>query len=111
VASAPTEVAIGRPADPPSQEALDALRKAISSTGADSVHWFWVSVAGDPPHLGLGVEPGSEAVANAVAKAVQQAWKRHSPSNQAVDVFRLGDERLDQAIFHMGTMLWSRAER
>ena len=104
----PTPIEIGKPAHPPTQDALLALKEAVSSSGAELVYWFWVSISGDPPHLGLGVAPNDDRVVSAIGTAVEGVWKRLSPSNHVVDILRLGDRSLDEAIFREGALLYSR---
>jgi hypothetical protein len=105
----PTEIRIGKPAERPSQDALDALQKAVSSSGAELVYWFWVSISGDRPHLRLGVAPNDDAVVGAVGSAVEPVWNRFSPANQVFDILRLGDPSLDEAILGQGELLFRRS--
>lgn len=105
----PTPVCIGKPANPPTDEALGALRIAVSGAGADVVYWFWPSVSGDQPHLGLAVAPDDDAVVAAIGEAAERVWSRFSPSNQAIDVLRLGGSSLDATILKEGQLLCQRA--
>jgi hypothetical protein len=105
----PTPIEIGKPATPPSQEALDLIRQAISSTGAITVYWFWVSIAGDQPHLGLGVAPADDEIISRIGRAVEPLWKQHSPDNPAFDILRLGNPPMDSLIIEHGHLLYARA--
>ena len=89
----PTSIQIGRPKNPPSPEALRQMREAVASLGATSIYWFWVSVDGDRPHLGLAVSPPE--VVSSIGRALEPIWQEHSPHNSKLDVFRLGDAKLD----------------
>ena len=89
----PTSIQVGRPKNPPSTETLAQMREAVASLGATSIYWFWVSVDGDRPHLGLAVSPPE--VASSIGRAVEPIWQAHSPQNSKLDVFRLGNAKLD----------------
>jgi hypothetical protein len=89
----PTSIQVGRPKNPPSPEALRQMREAVASLGATSIYWFWVSVDGDRPHLGLAVSPPE--VVSSIGRALEPIWQEHSPHNAKLDVFRLGDAKLD----------------
>lgn len=89
----PTSIQVGRPKNPPSPETLRRMREAVANLGATAIYWFWVSVDGDRPHLGLAVSPAE--VASSIGRAVEPIWQEHSPQNAKLDVFRLGDAKLD----------------
>jgi len=91
----PTPIQIGKPASPPTAEGLAAIRTALVGTGATTVYWFWVSISGDVPHLGLAVAPADNAVISRVCQAVEPLWKMHSPSNPVFDILRLRDSAID----------------
>ena len=107
----PTPIKIGKPASPPTQEALDAIRQAISSTGATTVYWFWMSLEGDQPHLGLGVAPSEEEIVARIGRAVEPLWRKYSPHNSVCDILRLGDPALDSLIIEHGYLLYSEAQQ
>lgn len=104
----PTEIEIGTPASPPSEEALDEIRTAISGSGATTVYWFWVSVDGDAPHFGLAVAPADGEIISRVGGALDPLWQKHSPDNPAFDILRLGDPQLDHLITKRGKLLYGR---
>jgi hypothetical protein len=104
----PTSIQIGKPASPPTDAALAALREAVASSGATTVYWFWCSIAGDRPHLGLGVAPADDDVITRVGRAVEPVWKQHSPHNPLFDVLRLGSST-DATIFAQGQVLYQSA--
>jgi hypothetical protein len=106
----PTPLQIGKPATPPSAAALDEIRAAVSKTGATLVYWFWVSVSGDQPHLGLAVAPSDPGLSDRVVEVVGPIWKVHSPDNWVCDVFRLGEAELDAVIFSEGELLFSSSQ-
>jgi hypothetical protein len=101
----PTTIRIGRPASPPKAEALAAIRKALMDTGATTVYWFWVSISGDAPHLGLAVAPDDDAVVSRVGRAVEPLWRMHSPDNPSFDILRLGDPKIDPLVAELGELL------
>jgi hypothetical protein len=103
----PTPIQIGKPATPPSAAALDAMRLAAAETGATLVYWFWVSVSGDQPHLGLAVAPNDPELADRVANAISSIWKSYSTDNGLCDVFRLGETEIDSIILSEGELLFS----
>lgn len=105
-ATEPMSVQIGKPATPLPIAALDEMRVAISNTGATLVYWFWVSVAGDPPHLGLAVAPNDPALSDRVALVVGEIWKTYSPDNWMCDVFRFGSTGFDETILKEGELLF-----
>jgi len=102
----PQPIEIGMPAVPPSDAALAAMRAALSATGATTVYWFWVSINGDAPHLGLAVAPPNQVVISSVGSAIEPVWRRHSPQNPAFDVLRFGDPELDLAIKRRARLLY-----
>jgi hypothetical protein len=101
----PTPIEIGRPATPPLPEALSALRAAVASTGASSIYWFWVSIGGDRPHLGLAVSPTNQDIIDNVGRAVEPVWRRFSIENPLFDILRFGDPDLDPVILEQGQIL------
>ena len=102
----PTPIEIGKPATPPSDEAIAALRTAVAAAGATRILWFWVSIDGDRPHLGLAVAPADDAIAARVGSAVEPLWQQHSPANPVFDVLRLGDPEIDRLIAQHGQVLY-----
>lgn len=106
-----TPIQIGKPASRPSSEALEAMRQAVSSTGATTVYWFWVSIGGDQPHLGLAVAPAADEVVTRVGCAVEPLWKKYSPSNSVFDVLRMGDPKIDPLIIEHGELLHTAVTR
>jgi hypothetical protein len=100
------QVQIGKPASPPSVAALDEIRLAVSKTGVTLVYWFWVSVSGDQPHLGLAVAPNDPGLSDRVAEVVASIWKIYSPDNWQCDVFRLGENGIDEVIYREGELLY-----
>jgi hypothetical protein len=84
---------------------LEAMRQGVSSAGATTVYWFWVSIGGDRPHLGLAVAPAIDEVISRVGRAIEPLWKRVSPSNSLFDILRLGDPRIDPLIIQHGELL------
>ena len=107
VAESPTLIDIGRPETPPSVDALRAIENAIAGCGATKVYWFWISVDGDPPHLGLAVLPNDNAVVEAIGSAVEPIWRSFSPGNPRLDILRLGDPNIDSFIVDCGEQLRS----
>lgn len=107
----PTPIQIGRPEYPPTPEVLGLLKEAVASSGAEEVYWFWVSISGDQPHLGLGVAPDDDEVVSAIGKAVERLWTEYSPSNPVFDILRLGDASLDKTIRHDGALLFRRSAK
>ena len=105
----PTPIEIGRPASPPSSGALSAIRAALVGTGATTVYWFWVSISGDAPHLGLAVSPPDDTVVSRVGRAVEPLWKMHSPGNPLFDILRLGNPRIDPLVRELGELLYGSA--
>ena len=105
-ATEPLSIEIGRPAIRPSPDALSALRDAVSDTGATLVYWFWVSVAGDPPHLGLAVAPNDPEIEARVGRKVEPIWTAYSPKNSMCDIFRLGEHGVDIVILKEGELLF-----
>jgi len=101
----PTEIEIGAPATPPTIEALAALRTAVSGTGATTVYWFWMSLSGDQPHLGLAVSPADDEVISRVGRAVEALWKAYSPDDPRFDILRLGDAKIDRLVITHGQLL------
>jgi hypothetical protein len=101
----PTPIQIGKPASRPSDEALAAIRQAVATTGVTSVYWFWISIAGDRPHLGLAVAPPDDEIVSRVGRAIEPIWKQHSPHNTLFDILRLGDPNIDRLIFENGEPL------
>ena len=55
-------IEIGKPTIPPTKEALTTLRNAVASTGITKAYWFWLSLSGDQPHLGLAVAPNDDEI-------------------------------------------------
>lgn len=109
VVTEPTPVQIGRPVHQPPPEFLAALKGTMASSGADEVYWFWVSISGDQPHLGLGVAPDDNDVVSAVGKAVERVWREHLSSTPVFDILRLGGERVDKMIRREGVLLFRRS--
>lgn len=103
-----TPVDIGMPATPILPEFLDALRTAVASTGATTVYWFWMSLAGDRPHLGFAIAPDDNDVAARIGQAVEPLWRRYSPTHSIFDILRLGDPALDRTIMEHGELLYQR---
>ena len=101
----PTPIEIGRPSSPPSMEALEALRNALAGTGATTVYWFWVSIGGDRPHLGLAVAPNDDIIVARVGQAADPVWRLHSPNNSLFDILRLGDPRTDPLVHQFGELI------
>ena len=102
----PTPIAIGMPESPPPAAALDLLKQAVANTGATEVYWFWVSIDGDVPHLGLAVAPDDDAVVSRIGEAVGTRWKQLSRDNPTFDILRLGSP-LDETIRSEGRLLFS----
>jgi len=107
----PTPIEVGMPATPPSVDALAALRDAVASSGATAVYWFWVSINGDVPHLGLAVAPAENAVVSSIGQAVESVWRRYSPDNPVFDILRLGQPDLDLAVKKHGWLLYEDVKR
>jgi hypothetical protein len=106
-ATQPLTIQIGKPANPPSIEALGALRNAIATTGVIKVYWFWVSISGDRPHLGLAVAPNDDEIISRMGKVVEPIWKQYYPSIPQFDILRLGNPELDKTILDQGVLLFS----
>jgi hypothetical protein len=105
-----TPIQIGKPASPPTTEALAAIRSALQGTGASIVYWFWVSISGDRPHLGLAVAPNEEAIVSAVFRAVEPIWAAHSPWNTYFDILPLGQAAgFDRLVLEDGELLYGSA--
>lgn len=102
----PINMEIGIPATPPSDETLEAIRAAISSTRATTVYWFWVSIAGDMPHLGLAVAPADDEIISHVGRAVEPIWRKHSPENPVFDILRLSDPDINRVVKECGQILY-----
>jgi hypothetical protein len=102
----PTPMEIGQPATPPPDEALNEMRVAISNIGATSVYWFWLSLDGDAPHLGLAVAPNDNEVISRIAQALEPVWQKYSPEDSRFDILRLGDPDLDRKIIECGQLLY-----
>ena len=104
VVERPAEVVIGRPARRPPDALLAKMGRRVAACGATSAYWFWMSVGGERPHLGLAVAPDDDAVVAAVGAAVEPLWREASPGNPTFDVLRLGST-LDGAIRAEGEVL------
>jgi hypothetical protein len=104
-ATEPVPLQIGMPVTPPIADALQAIREAVAQSGATEIYWFWVSINGDQPHLGLAISPADDAVAASIGRAVEPLWNRSSPANPVFDIFRLGEPNLDRLILEHGEPL------
>jgi hypothetical protein len=103
----PTQIKIGRPATRPSPATLQALREIAASSGATAVYWFWMSLAGDEPHLGLAVSPDDDTIVKRLGEGLEPLWRRHSPSSPKFDILRLtGETGLTATIRQQGELLW-----
>ena len=97
---------VGMPKSPPSEEVLAALKNAVSTAGAETVYWFWMTLGGDAPHLGLAVSPSDDSVVVRVGRAVDAYFKRFSPDGVVFDILRLGDKNVDPTILAKGRLLY-----
>jgi hypothetical protein len=97
-------IEIGRAAIRPPESLMRELSRRMSDCGATSAYWFWMSVAGDQPHMGLAVAPNDDAVVRHIGEAIEPLWRQFSPDNPIVDILRLGSE-LDTAICTYGDVL------
>lgn len=101
----PLPIEIGAPAQPPSEEILATMRTALMSSGALTVYWFWVSINGDRPHLGLAVAPRNDEVVSRVGRAIEPIWTQYSPDNPLFDILRLDGSETDLTITRHGKLL------
>ncbi len=101
----PTPIEIGKPASRPTAQAIGAIRAVLAGTGTTTVYWFWVSIGGDKPHLGLAVAPNDDGVVGRIGRAVEPVWRVHSPQNPLLDILRLGDPNIDPAVAQFGELL------
>ena len=101
-----TLIQVGKPASPPTEEALAAIRKSLAGTGAARVYWFWMSIERERPHLGLAVDPPDREVLARVSRAVDSIWKRYSPENSIFDVVRLASPVIADLVKEHGVLLY-----
>lgn len=80
----PTDIAIGRPANPPTPECLAEMRAAVADAGPADVTWFWVQIGEGPPHLGIAVHPDSDELRRRIGESIQPIWKRYRPDNPMI---------------------------
>lgn len=97
-------VRIGRAALRPPEALLREMSRQMTDCGATTVYWFWMSVAGDEPHLGLAVAPNDDTVVRKIGEAIEPLWKQFNPDNPIFDILRLGSES-DAAIKNCGELL------
>jgi hypothetical protein len=106
VVTEPTQCQIGKPQHPPSPDVLTDIRAVVSNSGVTLVYWFWVSIRGEPPHLGLAVGPNDGASVGRMMQGVEPIWNAYSPGNMEIDVFTLGNPDLDAVILREGILLF-----
>jgi hypothetical protein len=102
----PTPIQIGKPALRPPADVFELMRNAVSSTGATMVYWFWMSIDGDRPHLGLAVAPPVDEMISRIGAAIEPLWKQYSPNNSVFDILRLGVSNLGTLIMENGELLF-----
>lgn len=102
-----TPVDIGMPQQLPSPHALEVMRQAAESCGADEVWWCWISISGGNPHLAFGVYPAGDEVRRTLAMRVEPVWLRERPENPVFDILALEDE-VGSVIREKGARLYPR---
>src|SRR5690349_1975439 len=98
---------IGKPKSPPPDGLLTYLRSAVACSGATSIYWFWMSLDGDRPHLGLAVAPNDDEIVSRIGSAVEPLWRKYSPTNPQFDIVRFGtNPRHDALVLKYGHLLY-----
>jgi hypothetical protein len=67
--AAPME--IGRAAIRPPEALMREMSRRMTERGATTVYWFWMSIAGDQPHLGIAVAPNDDTVVRRLGEAIE----------------------------------------